>query len=426
MSKSRWLAGVGLAVMALALTACRSTTSTGEVAGSGSGAITVDVVTVGAVPWLAVQDGAGAWTALSGGSFIVNDSAGRYGVAWVCPSGVSAYALNVVQWTTEDGASVRASCQVEPFGVASVSGTITGIASGGSAYIAIGHARTSLSSTGTAVNFSLPTVETGSHTIVAYGMEPSTSPLASVYVRRDVPIESGGLSGFNVDLADPTFAVTSGLELRSVSVAGVPANETGYAGADYQTRDGFANSLSMASGAPDYYPVIPPALAEPTDRYDLWGHATLRTSTGRDEQLVHFVTRTPDATTSLVLPPPLAGDTGIAVAGGAVTATWGSPTFSTPGGVTAYFGAAHAVSTDWSVTVSSNWLGSEPSYTFPDFTATSGWDSTWDFPSGTRASVDVKAVHANLGLQQLLASLESNIYPDGTTIEVIERSALVN
>jgi len=76
----------------------------------------------------------------------------------------------------------------------------------------------------------------------------------------------------------------------------------------------------------------------------------------------------------------------------------------------------------WGVTISSTWLGSGTGYTFPGLTTSSGWDASWNSPTGVPVHIRVEAVHANPPLRQLLASLESQVNPDGTSIEVTQRN----
>lgn len=427
MFKSRWFAGLGIAVLALTLAACNSSTP----AGGGANPTTVNVTTVGTVPWLAAQDGTGAWTTLSGSSFTVSNSAGKYGIAWVCNLGSGQNEVHVTQATTTDATGVTASCQASAStGSGSISGTITNIPSGGSAYIAIGGQRMGVTTSGTSATFTLSGIATGTQTIIAYGMQPSTNALASVYVFRNFTINSGSNSAITVNLADATYAVSSGLSVQSVSLTGAPASETSGVAAAYLSGAASGNILASSGTSLLTYPVIPASLAQASDKYEFVGEAYTSgyyTGSGGDDQQALFVSHTPGSTTGLSLPGVLPGGAGIGVSGGTATATWGSPTFSTNTGLTAFIASVTPSATTspiWYVYVSSNWLGSASNYTFPDFTATSGWNANWNFPTGVTADAWVDAVHANLTLQQLLAAVQANNYPNGTSIEMTQRLAV--
>jgi hypothetical protein len=50
----------------------------------------------------------------------------------------------------------------------------------------------------------------------------------------------------------------------------------------------------------------------------------------------------------------------------------------------------------WLVVVTPAWLGSgTTSYSFPDLSSTSGWNSAWDFPTGQSGYATVAGLHVN-------------------------------
>lgn len=427
MSMSRWSAGLALAALTLALAAC---TTSAPSAGTATGT-TVHVATGGTVPWVAEQDGAGAWTRLSSSSFTVTDSAGRYGLAWVCTLGSGQNEVEVAQATTSDTTSVTASCQANPAPAAGdVSGLISGIPSGGIAVISIGGQIKAVSTSGTQAGVNVQGVPTGTQTIIAFGTD-SSSALASVYVRRNVTVYGGTTLVSTVDLADTTYATTIGLGTQTLSVTGAPSNETSGVATAYLTGGASANVLTLMSTTPTvHYLTIPSTLAQPSDTYAFTADAHTSgfdTGSGGDDQRTLFVSQQPGATTNLAVPGVLPSTAGIGVSGGTAVATWGSPSFSTSGGVTAFIASVtpSAPSPIWYLYVSSAWLGSASSYTFPDFTATSGWNTTWDFPTGVTADAWVEAAHANLTMDQLLTAVKTDgyptSYPNGTSIELTQR-----
>ena len=126
---------------------------------------TVSVTKTGTVPWIAVQDGTGAWTALTGNSFDVSDPGGRYGVAWACildyPGGTTGNSTVVInQLTTADTTSVVAGCQtnatVNYYGY---TGTVSNIPANGYALVSIGANQVKVTSA--SPSFSLQPVASG-------------------------------------------------------------------------------------------------------------------------------------------------------------------------------------------------------------------------------------------------------------------------
>lgn len=70
------------------------------------------------------------------------------------------------------------------------------------------------------------------------------------------------------------------------------------------------------------------------------------------------------------------------------------------------------------------WAGSSSSYTFPDYSSTTGWNSAWDFPQGQSASASIGAIHTSLGLSGLYTSGFGNVaanVPDGATVAAASR-----
>lgn len=428
MSTPRWSVALALALLALALASCSSSPPGASTPANGT---TVQVITAGTVPWLAAQDGTGAWKTLSGTSFTVTDSAGRYGLAWVCMLGSGQNQVEVVQATTSDASSVRASCQTTPAAATgSISVVVTNIPSGGAAVISIGGQVTGGSTTGTQASFSLSGIATGSQTVIAFGVD-SGGYLASAYVHRNVTINSGANSGITVDLADPTYATTSGLSVPSLTASGAPSTETYAVAIAYITGAASPNALTTTyPQASVAYTAVPSTLAQATDRYLFTADAYTSgydTGSAGDDQHAIFVAHQPGTTTDLSVPGALPSAAGIGVSAGTAVATWGSPSFSTAGGATAFLASVTpgAPSPIWSVQVSAAWLGSATSYAFPDFTATSGWNSGWNFPTGVTADARVEAAHANLTLDQLLSAVngtaDPNSYPNGTSIELTQR-----
>lgn len=424
MSMPRWSVGLAFAALSLTLTACTSSTP----AGGNANPTNVTVTAVGTVPWLAAQDGTGAWVLLSGSSFTVTDSAGKYGVAWVCTLGSGQNEVHVTQATTSDATSLTASCQAAPApATGDISGTVSGIPSGG--YVLISFGGQAALVYASSPTFSFHGVAAGPQTIAGF-VADSNGYLVSDYVHRNVTVQSGSNPNLTVDLADTTYSTTTGLGTKDFSATGGPSNETVGIGLTYLTGAVTPNMLvKMGTFSSISYVFIPSSLAQPSDAYVFTAdaHTTgFDSGSGGDDQQVFFVSQQPGPTTSLSIPGALPGTVGIGVSAGTATAAWGSASFSTSGGATAFFASVTpgAPSPIWTVSVSSAWLGSATSYRFPDFTSTSGWNASWNFPTGVTADAWVEAAHASLTFDQLLDVVKAGDlatgYPNGTSFELAQ------
>jgi hypothetical protein len=72
------------------------------------------------------------------------------------------------------------------------------------------------------------------------------------------------------------------------------------------------------------------------------------------------------------------------------------------------------------------WMGTATSYTFPDFSSTSGWNTNWDFPTGQSTTAAAFVYHANMTLSQFAAFAQSNddytTLPNGADLEITARA----
>ena len=175
------------------------------------------------------------------------------------------------------------------------------------------------------------------------------------------------------------------------------------------------------------YPAVPSNLAQASDRYLLRAGAASAGLGVLVVQAVVFVAASP-SNGSLQLPSELSG-AGIMVGGGTATATWGTVTFSNGGGLGLRIAGilpSSLTSPAWSVVVTGAWLGSATSYTFPDFSATSGWHAAWNVPTGQSATATTAAYEANITLPQFQAAGVTPFapvgdyaaLPNGTTVEL--------
>lgn len=376
------------------------------------------VTKVGTVPWVAAQNGSGAWQALSGSSFVVTDSAGRYGVAWECTLASGQPLVRITQETTADGTTVTASCQAS--GTAStytVGGGVFSIPTNGSAFVAAGTHSTTVPYSST--TYSLSGVPTGVQTVLSYGL---TSGGAFGDMQRQNVTVNGNITE-NINVLQGA-AVTSS---NGVSLTGVPTGETPALAVELASTAAPAVTLDGSAGTSLTYPLVPGGLAQAGDTYLLLGTAEATTTTTDVLQTSVFVSQSPGSGAVLLLPAPLSSSAGVGVTGAGATTSWGAVGFTSGGlnGYTASVAPSASTSALWSVTVTGAWLGSATGYDFPDFSTVAGWNGSWDFPTGQAATATVLALHADLTLSELLAVSLTKDYaslPGGTSLALTERS----
>lgn len=393
MGLSRWFCLVLAGLVPLGLSACSTGTSTG---GSPSGGGTTVTVTMGTVPWVAVQDGSDAWQALSGTSFTVRDSAGKYGVAWVCPAaGFSPTRVQVVQTTVSEATAVRTICP--DAGVSSgqytVSGTASGIPKGDIAVIiasGVSSANSPAEVTAPGGAYAVP-ADPGTNAVLAFDLDGSNNP-GNMVLMRNVSVSSD-VTNLNVDM-------TSGKAFGKgmLALANLPSGELGSGGVWFgPSGDGY---VEMA-GDPGSFPLVPSALVKSGDVFVTFGSGT--DSSGAFQQVV-AASSSLTATTTMTLPAVAPGDLAFKMAGGKGTASWGSLSFAA-GGSTVYCASVSPNSGSgalWAAVVTTGWLGSATSYTFPSFSAITGWDSAWDF-STNPAAASLWGAHGNVAFGKALA-----------------------
>lgn len=419
MAFARWWTGLVAGAALLALVACG-----GQQGGTSSpaGNPKVSVTTAGSVPWLAFQDGTKAWQALSGTSFTVHDKRGRYGVAWECALASGHPGINVVQATTGESTSVSASCQVPPAPATyKVQGTLNDIPNTWDGTVAVGTQIVDV--TASVPTYTLPSVPAGVHPAIGYSHLVGKS-FGTLAMQRNVTINSDTTLNFYLSGQGASYT------LAAANLSTPPAGETGRVSATYVLSGGAPVRLAVAPGALSLdYPIVPNQFVKAGDAYVLMGSAGIGTPSAGAGQSVAVVTGAPGAQTALQLPPALDAGAGIGVTAGTATANWGASPFSSGGGTAAYsasYAPAGAGTPVWTVAVTRDWLGTDDSYPFPDFSGTAGWNPGWDLPTGVTATATVLALHANVGFRKLAAFLDTLDYsplPAGTTLELTSRAA---
>lgn len=421
MGAIRWFTSLAAASALVGLTAC--STGTPPAGGSGGGGTTVTVSVVGSVPWVAAQDGTSTWHTLSGTTFTVTGSSGRYGVAWECAQVSGQPLVSVLQATTSESVAVTSACPAPTStpGTVSVSGTVYNLPTGGSALVAIGGARTFVTAGSPTYTLNVPT---GSYTAFVRAVDSSSHP-STMVVERNVPVSASTTLDFDMSSGTP-------YSFDTLTMTGVPSGESPTMSASLATSGAPPDMISLYNTTSMPYPVVPSNLAQASDRYLLRAEAGVAVPGVLVVQAVVFVAASP-SNGSLQLPSMLSG-AGIAVAGGTASATWGTVTFSNGGGLglrLADILPTSLTSPAWSVVVTGDWLGSATSYTFPDFSATSGWHAAWNVPTGQSGTGTTAAYEANITLPQFQAAgvtpfapvADYAALPNGTTVELTAGAA---
>lgn len=413
MKRTRSWVAAAIAAASVVLTSCSGPTA-------GAGGTTVLVTAVGSIPWLASQDGSGAWqTIQTGTSFVVTDSAGRYGVAWECAQASGQPLVAIVQATTAETVDVTASCPSTPTAPADhiVSGQVYNFATNGSVLVSIGSATATV--TNSNPNFSL-TVPAGTYTFVASALDSSGNPTRMV-VQRNRTV-SADMNWY------PDMSSGTPYTRDTLLLAGIPTGETPGMVADLAASGTVPAEISSGTAGSIRYPVVPAGLAMSSDRYLLAGLAGVGAPGILFAQSVVVVAQTPTNGT-LTLPSAFGGSNGIYVSGSTATSDWSGVTFSNAAGLTLFVAGVVPSSLTvpaWRVVATAGWLGSSRTYTFPDFSATSGWNGSWAFPIGQNATAMQVAYQANLtyadftaaGLGPFSAVADYGSLPVGTTVEM--------
>lgn len=383
-----------------------------------SGGTAVNVTKVGTVPWLAVQDGTSAWQALSGSSFTVSDSGGRYGVAWECAQSSGQPLVHVTQETTADSTAVTASCPTTGTGTPptyTVSATISGIPAGGSAAIALGNNLGSVSPS--SPTYALGPVAAGSQTLLAFGT--TSSGAYDTMVRSKLTVNSNLSENINLSAGAP---ITSSNSLSLMDSTGVPSGEMPLLAVELASAAAPPVIFAFSSSSGLAYPVVPGALTQTGDKYLLIADVEPSSSSFGAYQGATNVSQSPTSSITLQVPPALSASANVNVTSNGASVNWGSASFSSSG-LTAYVAMVTPLppsSAAWTVTATAAWMGSATSYAFPDFSTTTGWNTSWDFPSGASAYATVEAAHANVTPEQMFEysqTLDRASLPSGTSLK---------
>jgi hypothetical protein len=350
-------------------------------------------------PWVAFQDGAGAWQQLtsSGGAYelTITDPAGRYGVAWVCDDTVlfTESGVTIIQATVAELPAPQGGCEasVTPTG-GTITGTLSGLGAGEAAAIRAGIYAARV----TANTFSLGPLENGSYDIVA------TRSDASFVMNRMIILRNTNVTGNqaqNFDFAAQGFAPTS----NQITVTGAMSGETTFATGRFSTNRGTV--LNASSG--NTYWGIPAAELAQHDMHTVTGGVT--TATPAQRQVTHFL-HTP-ANATLALPAVFTMPTISVVATTPQVRFKASLTLLSGayGYVLRYSVGGTTATRGFVANVSNRWLASSTEYSLPELGSVTGWNSSWNIRAGEATAWIVTAIGGNRGFDSHLPRYPSNV-----------------
>ena len=171
--------------------------------------------------WFAYQDGSGAWARVTGVSnaYTFNLSSAVGGIAFVNDYGVDGTEISVRYMTAAElAAQTTPLCYIEPTTNHFYTGTLAGVAAGEIAYVAMGGFGTPGLTTGSPLQFGVPS---GTHDLVGFRSSLTGAATARGLFRRDVVITGPGTFG-TVDFAgSESFAAAS----ATITIGGLTGGE---------------------------------------------------------------------------------------------------------------------------------------------------------------------------------------------------------
>ena len=363
----------------------RSTALTLTVTGTGGGTsinLSFAACAVDDRPiWLAVQDGNGAWTRVTGtnNSYSFSITSGRGGFAYVL-SASGASTVNVQYFTTAEYSGTFDFCETTTPTLKTINGTAIGIDNTQAARISLGFGAaiaTSFSST-----FQIMNVQSGTHDLVGYrgALNIGNTPTDRAIIRRDQNIANNGTLAQLDFNGSESFPVAS----ATITVGGAVSGETVLGAVSYQT----GASCSAASlyflqniGSSFAGTGIPAAQQRATDFHNVFLQAITGTTAYRSvsESFHTFAART--VSLGAAMPTPT------------ITQLSGpykrlQAVYTLPSGYNNSTSFSYDDGTRFvSISASFAYLGgTSVTLAMPDFSALSGWSNSW--APATSSTVD--------------------------------------
>jgi hypothetical protein len=369
-------------------------TVTVAAAGGGSGNVTLDYSACPATIkpiWLAVQDGSGNWTRVTGTNDVYkfNVTSGKGGYAATTQNGTTFSTIVSLFSQTELTSGTIISCTTS--GTRSVTGTVAGLGQTDAGFVSMGGASTTATSATT--NFTLNNMLSGSQDLVAYRTNLIAGPSAGdrAVIMRDLNPASGGSVG-TVDF-NGSSAITPAT--GTITVTGGSAGDSYSQSMFYLTGASCTQGvLYVASGGSN--PALPafgiPAAAQrATDFHE----AIISAGTGTTSTRSVFATFHTFASQSIALGAPLPTPT-ITSLSGPYKRLQAALTLPSDYQTSASFAYSQGGKSA-SITSSVNYLGgANATLAFPDFSGVSGFDTSWMPPSSATVTTTVTAAGSSV------------------------------
>lgn len=365
-NRNAWsVPGISLLIVAsLTLAGCGG----GGGGGNGGGAGNTVSLTLTGAEWVAFQDGKeGTWQTLSStsGSVPVNDAAGRYSVAWVCPGDKTT--VYVVHTTRAETPSLSATCgPATPPAEVNVSVNVSGL-NGGSALTGIGEVPF--------VNSQTKPVPAGSYDVISVrssGGVPNRlwfHPNQSFTQDRTYTVDFSASDETLRRVVDITAGTAT---VSSADMTEQVAGQFFYVSGTRSTLIGVGTIVG--NGTLMRYPIFPSGVAPAGTLFRL-------NAIGTDRGVV-LVQASFGNSVDLTLPPPYTAASFTSSSTGAVTVTVAGLDYAeTP---RAYILRLSQGNLRWSVLFTRAWLGTDTTYTTPDLTSLSGWNNSWSLARSTQ------------------------------------------
>lgn len=359
-----------------ALAGCGGGSSNSGGSGQGSNPTTVNYTFPDGTPTaVAVQIGTGAFATatLQSDRLSVSIPAGTttYAVAYVCPPvagfGNVVTAENVIEASTQDGASFTVSCSVASTTGGSATGAVDASAIPGATNVLIRGNQGYGSSVGAATGTFNASLLTGSNDVAFLAVNSSSAILAVKIVRaQTVP---GAVNGGS----SVVFATSDETATQSLTVNGIPAGDVTPPAESVAYYTAGGTWFYLSTNATTQYPGLPSAAAASGDFYSFEANTDDTATHSSSVGVTQDITSSGPATITLPTPWTYAGPTAAAL-----------PTFTfNYSGYSGVAATAQQAQIEWepttttadtiSVTATGNYQGSATSVTIPNLSALSGF-----------------------------------------------------
>lgn len=362
-----------MVVIPLAFLGCGGGGGGNNGGGNGTGGTTVSVAINGA-SWVAFQDGKnGSWRTLNttgSNTAPLTDPAGRYSVAWVCPGDKTA--VNIVHTTRSETPNFSATCGgATPPAEVNLTVVVNGLNSG-NALTGVGDRYF--------VDSQTNAVAQGTYDVLSIRLDPAETP-NRLWLERNKTFNRDTTYTVDFNRTDSTLVRVVDISAGTATVSDADPNETVngrffYASGNRSTIIGLGTLIG--NGTLLRYPIIPS---------DVVSGALYRLEvTGTDRGVV--LTRSNFGNTEAIsLPAPFISPQFTSNIAGNVQITVSNLSYNeTPYAYTLFLPQANV---QWNVLFTRAWLNNDTTYTTPDLSALTGWNTNWSLQRGVQVEASV-------------------------------------